>query len=546
MTAETAPHHADFIPAPLRRILPYAALALAVFAVYGNIWDNGYLFDDDLLITINSFIRSWSHFGDIWAGSTTGGAHIAGGFYRPMQITLYLLMYQLGGGSTVPFHALNLSLHIANACLVYRLGTKIGFKPWGVFLAALVWAVHPLHTEAVTYMSATADPLFTLFCLLGIIFLLPDFTWRKILAVTPIFILGLLSKETTAMFPLLVAVCMFSLSPDRTRWRLYARTIPLWAITLAYSFWRIHAHGFDGPQTYARLYALPQFATLKMYADHPVDRIYTFFATLPAYLELLIWPHGLHMERAFAIFTAWWQGPVLIGMTLFAAALAIIIYSNAAPDRNKALSWGLLWFGAAHAPDTGLLVQMNSLFLEHWMYLPSAGLFLGIGETAARALENKPRRYGIAASASALAFALILSAKTYAQNRIWHDPVSFYTNIFDHGEKSARSHNNLALYYGNLGDYADSLAQFEQAVAISDTYAETRYNMALIYLNMPGDADADRQQAIDNLNRAVHIDPSFFRAWEVLSRIYAVQGDKEKAAFCAQKAAAITAQQPPL
>src|SRR6202012_4779646 len=102
-----------------------------------------------------------------------------------------LFMYHLGGGSTFWFHLLNLSLHMANTCLVYRLGAKMGFNPWAVLRAALAWGVHPLHTEAVTYMSATADTLFAFFCLWAMIVLTPDFTPQKILKIFPLFLLAL-------------------------------------------------------------------------------------------------------------------------------------------------------------------------------------------------------------------------------------------------------------------------------------------------------------------------------------------------------------------
>ncbi|MDD3371931.1 MAG: hypothetical protein PHE27_08930, partial [Alphaproteobacteria bacterium] len=136
---------------------PYYFLILCVFISYINVFDNQFLFDDDLIIVLNTWIKDWSHIGDILTGSTTNGAHIIGGFYRPLQLLLYLLMHHLGGGGTFWFHALNLSLHIANTCLVYKLGKKLGFYEEACFLAALVWGVHPIHTEAVTYMSATAD-----------------------------------------------------------------------------------------------------------------------------------------------------------------------------------------------------------------------------------------------------------------------------------------------------------------------------------------------------------------------------------------------------
>jgi tetratricopeptide (TPR) repeat protein len=525
-----ATSHEDIIPAPFKAALPYLLLALAAFLTYANIYDNSLLFDDDLLITLNSYIADWHHIPDILVGSTTSGAHIMGGFYRPVQMLAYLFVQQVLGGGTFWFHLLNLTVHIGNGCLMYRLGTKLGFRPGGVFLATLIWILHPLHVEAVTYMSATADPLFAFFCLSAIVYLLPDISVRKIWCVIPLFLLALGTKETSAMFPLLVMVCLFFANSDRLNFRIYLRTWPLWVISLVFVYWRATAPGFDGPQTYSRFYGLHEFANLALYAQHPAYRLYTFFATLPAYLKLLLLPEGLHMERAFSIYTDPSMSPVIAGAVIVAISLLAFASSCRKIPRCLPASWGILWFYAAHGPDSGLLVPMNSLFLEHWMYLPTVGLFLGLAESVARLCENQPRWLGYGFGMIALLFALFLSGKTYAQNKVWYDGESFYLNIFAYGEQSARSHNNLALYYSAHDRYDEADKQFRLATKISDTYAETRYNMAINDLRFLDQAHIDK--ALADVDRALEIDPKFYRAWQMKGDIYArLQNDPGKAAI---------------
>jgi tetratricopeptide (TPR) repeat protein len=187
-----------------------------------------------------------------------------------------------------------------------------------------------------------------------------------------------------------------------------------------------------------------------------------------------------------------------------------------------------LWFAAAHAPDTGLLIPMNSLFLEHWMYLPSAGLFLGIAQTFVVLMKDRPRVLPILCSSIALLFAGVLSIKTYSQNKIWHDPVSFYNNIFAYGEKSSRAHNNLALYYSDNGQYDAAIEQFNKAIASGDIYAETRYNLA-VTLSRKSQNKETLTKIIDNLERSIKIQPSFYRSYQLLGDIYDLYlHDKEK------------------
>ena len=145
-------------------LAPYLALAAAVFLAYSNTLNNPFLFDDGLLVTRNELLRSWETFGQLFTASTTEGAHIKGGFFRPLQNILYFFVYQIFGEEPVGFHLLNTALHATNAGLVYLLGKKLGFNPIACFFASLIWAVHPIHTEAITYISGTADPLYSFFC----------------------------------------------------------------------------------------------------------------------------------------------------------------------------------------------------------------------------------------------------------------------------------------------------------------------------------------------------------------------------------------------
>lgn len=513
---------------------PYILLVLAVFLAYCNVYTNDFLFDDGLIITRNELLHHWSSFGHLLTASTTEGAHISGGFYRPVQMVLYFIVYQLGGESLFGFHLLNVLIHAANACLVYELGKRLKFHNTASFFAALIWAVHPLHTEAVTYMSSTADTLHVFFCLLGLVYLLPDFAPRKFFLVIPIFLLGLFSKEVSIVFPALVVCCLYLTSNQSYEPKTYIKTWPLWVVAGIYTAWRLTTTSLDGPASYAHVYQQPAYYSLKLYSEHFSFRLYTFLATLPSYAALVAWPTELHMERTFNVFAEFWLTPVLIGALMVAAAGAQIIFNR--NEKYQPLSWGLLWFGASHFPDSGLLVPVNALFLEHWMYLPTIGLFLGIAQIIALHIETsryeklKPAITGIC-----LIIATALGTATFFQNRVWHDPVTFYTHVFHYGVTSARAHNNLALAYMERREYALAIDEYHKAIETSDTYAETRHNLAVSLLNLP-DKEKHIEEAVDNLNRALEIDPNFYRSYIVLSQIYAFLGDKDKADLNREKA----------
>ncbi|MDP9127696.1 MAG: hypothetical protein M3N08_05495 [Pseudomonadota bacterium] len=520
----------DTIPlnsSPAQRLLPYLFLVLAVFAAYANVYENVLLFDDNIVITLNEWLRSWRTFPQLLTSSSTGGAHIAGGFYRPMQNVLYFFIYQLSGDDPFLFHLLNVSLHATNACLAFCLAQRLGFRLWPSFLGALIWSLHPLHTEVITYVSGTAEPLFTFFCLLGLLLVVPTFGFTRILAALPLLLLALFSKEAAVVFPALVVTCIYVLAPGRLGAKTYLRTWPLWLVALIYVYWRWTAPGFDGPQTYGKVYQQHDFYNLQLYSDHLSYRIYTCLATLPAYLRLLLWPTGLHMERTFPVFVSLNSRVVWEGIVLCAAAAAQIVWKR--EHRSRPLSWGLLWFAAAHAPNTGIIFSMNSQFLEHWMYLPSLGLIIGGAESLSRVpMALLARRL---ATGLAILLAVILGGLTFEQNAVWHDPFVFYGNIFKYGEPSARGHNNLALAFMDKGDYPAAIAEFKKAISMTDTYAETRHNLALAILHLPN-PESHIPEAIENLNRALEIDPQFYRSWDALAIIYEHIGDPENEARC--------------
>jgi hypothetical protein len=191
--------------------VPYIALIAAVFLAYSNVYHNDFLYDDISLITENKFLTSWNYLGILFATPALQGysATFHDPFYRPLQMFLYLCVYQVAGPSTIAFYFLNLTLHSSNACLLYALGIRLGFNRVGVFLAVLLWALHPVHTEAITYMSGTADPLCGVFLLSGILVLVPEYSRWRVLTACALFVLALLSKETAVVFPLLVMGLLF-------------------------------------------------------------------------------------------------------------------------------------------------------------------------------------------------------------------------------------------------------------------------------------------------------------------------------------------------
>jgi tetratricopeptide (TPR) repeat protein len=515
---------AEIMPPQLRRIAPYFAFVLAVFVAYGNVFNSPFVLDDRVLILTNTFLRGWQYLPSILTSAVTAGGGIAGGFYRPLQIFIYFLIYQAVGPSLFAFHVLNLILHAANACLLYRFGCKLGFNARAMFLAVLLWALHPVQVEAVAYMSSTADMLYVFFSLIALLILLLDFTPRKCMLVLPLFLLGMLSKEEAVMLPLLAMSCLYLLSERRFRAQTYTRTWPLWLGAILYALAHRYLLSFGD---------YPFYPANLPYTSSILCRVYTALATLPEYLSMLVWPTHLRFYRnLFPVFTLW-HLPTLEGLAIVVLSGAQIMLARSRAAR--ALSWGLLWFAAAHILHTGILVPLNSMLLEHWLYMPSAGLFLGIAESLSSLRPKHAHKIG--ATLIALGLALILGVLTYNQNTMWHDEEQLYLNVFRNGEPSLDAHDNLGAYYAEHGDYEKAIQQYQNVIDLSrDRNAFAEYNLGVALLLLKNDAPAAVPEAIAHMKRALEIDPNFYEAADKLSFLYGRLGDEKNAAFYRAKA----------
>ncbi len=496
-------------------LLPYAVLIGAIALAYSNIYGNSFLYDDYSLIAHNLFLQSWNNLPKLFVTTLTAGNERIGGYYRPLQSLFYLLINQTTGLSTTAFHLLNLSLHAANACLMYALGRKMGFHRLAVFAATLLWALHPVHTEAVTYMSGTADVLHCFFCLLGVLVLLPDASGKRLGIALVLVLLALLSKENSIAFPLLAASLIYFTSENRYDLRAYRHLWPFVAVVAVYCIARFIAIAGE-PH-------IPPLTTGKPSTSWPALMP---FATLPVYLRLLIWPTHLYMEHDIAASGVTWMMNVAGGLVILILSAIQIIKRQTL--LTLPLSWGLIWFFVALLP----VFYTDNIVYEHWMYLPTIGLFLGMAETIANFAQRQTvlsRREIFSMRAVCVVAAAVLGFLTYQQNTVWHDTVSFCDNIIAQAVSAPKAHRLLGVYYTQHGDYDKAMQEYQRAVDQSDdTLPEVQNAMAMTLLAMP-DGDAHTNEALAHLKRSIEIDPYFFTGLSNIADFYEKHSDNAQA-----------------
>lgn len=516
----------------------YAAICLSVILAYASVWPNHFVFDDRALIVGNVFLRRWSDLPKILTSLNFSGIGAHGqGFYRPIPMLLHFFVYQAFGLSTQAFHALNIALQALNACLLYRFGQRAGFKKGVAFSAALLWAVHPLFTEAVAYMSSTPELLGGTFCLLGLTALLPDFTPHKIRHAAFFYLLALGTIETSVTLPALAAATFFFSNNERHNIRAYKKMWPLWLMAALYvGAWLVYMH-LSGYNMNGAMQGVtsPLFPT---YATSILHRALTALATLPLYICLILWPHGLHMERLFPVFTSLLHPMPAAGAALVALVLWQLYWGRA--KRGLALSFGLLWFGVAFSPMTGVLFPINALVSEHWMYLPLMGLALGVLETTSVFLKDKRITTMLVMIA-----AVALGGATFQQCKVWRNTATLYHNIVSNGGNRYRISEEAAYYYMQHADYDKAIPQFawltthtfgrttgwlvSMHMLAANAWLETRMKKnGLISLAEIQSAIAQApksrvEHAVQELNAALKLKPDFLWARIYLLQIYRAQ-----------------------
>ncbi len=537
-----------------------ALICLAVVLSYASVWPNKFLFDDIVLIKENSFLKTSRGLVQIFTHRIGAGAGLPILFYRPVPMAVHWCIYHLSTilhiQMTVGFHALNIALQALNGCLLLAFGLRAGFNRYAALAAALLWAVHPLHTEAVAYMAATPELLWSTFCLLGLITLLPKkppvdgivdpkeaFTPRRITLSLVLFTLALLSKESAIVFPALAAATLFFISNERARLPTYFKTWPLWYLSFAYTMFILFIILGNITTTTGPLN--PAYAHI--YKSSIAVRIWTALATLPTYAHLIVWPEELYFRREAPVFTTLWHWQPLLGLAMVLAAAAQILWGRG--KRGLALTFGLLWFAAAQSPNTGIVAPIDALISEHWMYLPTMGLFLGVTQTFSGLFRHQRK----AAILLVTVMTVALGTATFRQNMKWFNIDTVYRNTRQYHARASIMSNYEGMFLISRRRFA--AARQTWLYCLDNLPADDAYNramahtgLAMVWLHaVPEDGDtftgndvrralplagrANAEKAVTELQKAARFDTArSYKVHQYLSVIYTYLGEKNRAA----------------
>lgn len=438
-----------------------AALIMAAgMAVYLNALHTPFQFNDYFVVVNDPSIKDLSNLSQELAKSL-----------RSLTKLSYALNYALGGLDPSGYHLLNLWLHLATAVGVFYLAGMLLPSP-APFWIALLFTVHPIQTETVTYIAARSNVMMTFFYLSGLLAAAQGLSsWpasgKKAVAWFGVALLSYLaavaSKEAAITLPLLIlAYDLYFLPKD-------SRLTPM--KNLFYIVCALIAVGiFAALLLHGRYSQLLQniFGDL---LDRPVAaHIMTQSVITVALLGRFLLPVNLNIDPDYRIISA--LDPfAAFSLLVLVAGLVLMIFLF---HRVPALSFALAWFFITLLPH--LLLPRTDFISERHIYLPSIGLLIGIVWLVFKS------RWKIATPAFLAAIALLLAAGTIQRNRVYADETTFWLDAVSKSPNKARPRNNLGYTYLKENHLDNAAREFERALQIDPGYKKAALNLGYVYL----------------------------------------------------------------
>jgi len=512
------------VPAPL-------ALAVLVALIYSNVFGAPFIFDDIKYIVENGFIRELANF------SSLSGT-------RYLTFLSFALNYAVGGLSPGGYHLVNIALHALNAIMVYLLvrglfdafvscsenGAGRGhggqdLARYLAFMTALVFAAHPVETEAVSYVSQRFVSLASFLYILSIICYIRSrlaFISRRRQKAIVLYLIALTtgilaqkSKEIAFTLPaiiILVEFLFFQRGRILSKNSIFAAPfLALFAIIPMELFTLGSAGG--GPGGIAgkvRLLQLEELATLSRH-----DYLITQFRVLITYLRLLFFPLGQRGDYDYTIYHRFFSLPVLLSLVFLLIIFALALYMALRSARRGRIlgllfGFGLLWFFVTISVESSI-VPIKDVIFEHRVYLPSAGVFLSVislylvlFRPTAKSPRGKGKKTSWAVFIFPLVIVLVLSILTYRRNRVWGSDLAFWTDIAHKSPTKARAYNNLGNSYYNRGEIKKAIGNYRQAIALKGDDYEAYNNLGSALL-----AKGRPDLALGYFRRAIELRPDY-------------------------------------
>lgn len=455
---------------PLRSVRVAAVVSAALAAlVYANSLRNDLAYDDVHIVQENPDIRSLrtlpaALLEPYWPGEF--GKQL--GLWRPTTTAVVGLEYAVAGEDPLLYHLVNVVAHAVTTALVVLVLAQL-MSLAVAFAGGLVFAVHPVHVEAVANVVGIAEVLPAALCLLAVLIHLrgPERTgWGRALAIGGLYAFAFGAKESAATLPGVIFLVdaarrriAFGDLGDyvRRRWRPYAVMALVAAAMLAVRFRVLGnvAHPFS-----------PLGADLL----EQIPRIWTIAEVWSHYVRLLVFPMDLSSDYSPNVIpiSIGWHAANLVGVLLALGLLLVALVAWRQPDMARGggsartVGFGIVWFVITISPVANALFLSGVLLAERNLYFPSIGFVAALGWLVVRAARERPR----VSVAVMLAVVTLMGWRTWERNPTWRDNTSVFGRLIADYPQSGRSQWVLGDLFFERGRPRQGLVSYRAAINI--------------------------------------------------------------------------------
>ena len=517
--------------------LPPLLIAGAVALVYANSLDGSFHFDDLTSIVRNPAIRDPWDFDILWQYMNR----------RIFGYWTFALNYRFGGLDVTGYHIVNALIHIVASIVAWTLALLIGRTPAVAgtaigrnrhrfaLVVAMMFALHPIQTQAVTYIVQRLASLSAMFYLSAAAFYLAGrlsvggrrIPWFAGTAIAGI--LALFTKETAVTLPFAVLAAelwLFPRSGRRVTEALHSKMVWI-AAAAGIAFMGI---------LYLMLPSGFSFITAMTSSQRHLDPLLTSavymmtqFRVVPFYLRLCFFPAGQNIDHDIAASTGLFEPPATIAGLLFIALIFIVAIAKR--RTWPAATFGIVWFFLALSVESTIKPLTNVSF-EHRLYLPMFGFAVAISAAWERLVTTRRPAVGIAAITAVI---IALGTLTTIRNTVWDTELSLWNDAIHKSPDKARPYLNVGRAWYNAGDYNRAGQFFREALKHNPGYAEAWNNLGNV-LRVEGNFagavaaydsslrfDGENPEVLSNLGAAHYSSGDLDSAETILSKALALE-----------------------
>ncbi len=486
----------------MEKWLPWIAVAITAF-FFLNSLGNGFVnWDDDVNILENPNLAAfnWAAIKGIFTSDVIGN-------YNPLTILTFAIEKAMFGLNPTVFHVNNLLLHMACVFLVYRILQGLGMNAMLAFIGALIFGIHPMRVESVSWITERKDVLFGVFYLGALLtyirYLDKDRKAPKmVLTILVLFALSLLSKIQAVTLPLSM-LCVDYLRRRPLKLSLLVEKWPYFLLSLAVGLLGVFMLSANESLEDTTAYSLLDRLMVGMYSyslylvkfivPYRMSPLYPYEAEIPGYFYAS--PIGIIIVGYLA--WRWWkndQRAYMFGIAFFTFNVMFLLQILAAGQ-------GYLADRFTYIPYLGLIFMLLT-FIKGWMDQP---------------------RYAGTVKAVVWSWLLVLGILTFQQNKVWANGGTLWTHVLKYYQNINTPYNNRARYYRELKDYDKAIKDYDASLALKEK-GGTYNSRGKLYFDQ-----GKNKEALADYTRGIEVEPDLGELYVNRAAVYGMLGNLDAA-----------------